>query len=154
VFLGCGTAGDGWEALKLKIEVGDLTTCCIDEGGAFVELNFLDASGEPTSLRVPFDKAQAVTVTLSHLLTLALQRMTGTSQARFAFPLGGWRIEDTPGDNGVITTLSTEDGFEVSFNIPLEACSGLGWALKDEADRGSRDNTNKPDDLTKPSRLN
>ncbi len=37
----------------------------------------------------------------------------------------------------MIATLSTSDGFEVSFGIPAEACLGLGWALRDEANAGA-----------------
>ncbi len=118
----------------LKIEVDGLTTCSVDDSGEAVELNFVDPQGQPMSLRIPFGDAQAMTMTLPRLLTLALQRITGSPTARYVFPLGGWRIEDTREHGNVITTLSTEDGFEVSFGLPLAACTGLGWALKVEAD--------------------
>jgi hypothetical protein len=30
-------------------------------------------------------------------------------------------------------TMATQDGFEVSFRIPLETCTALGWSLMHEA---------------------
>lgn len=122
----------------MRIEVAGLTTCSVDQDGEVVELNVVDALGNAISLRLPFENAQAITMTLPRLLTLALQRITGKQQVRYAFPLGGWYIEDAKEDRGVITTFATEDGFEVSFDIPVEACQGLGWTLQHEADERVR----------------
>ena len=117
----------------MRIVVGELTTCSVDQDGEVVELAFQDSQGNPVSLRVPFDKAQAMAMTLPQLLTLALRTKTGSPDARYVFPLSGWRIEDPRDHDGVITTLVTDDGFEVSFCIPPTACAGLGWALKEQA---------------------
>jgi hypothetical protein len=122
----------------LRIEVTGLTTCSVDKNGEIVELNFVDALGNAISLRLPFENAQAIAMTLPRLLTLALQRITGEQRVRYAFPLGGWSIEDADENRGVITTFATEDGFEVSFDIPLAACQGLGWTLQHEADERAR----------------
>ena len=136
------------------IEVGELTTCKVDEDGEILELAFRDTQGNPMTLRVPFDKAQAVAMTLPQLLTLALREKTGSPKARYVFPLSGWRIEDTGGHNAVITTLVAEDGFEVSFCMPREACAGLGWALKEEARPAPDGDASPAGNLVQQGRLN
>jgi hypothetical protein len=118
----------------MKITLNELTTCGVQPGGEVLELNFVDAAGAPVCLQVPFDHAQAIAMTLPRLLDVALKQVTGNPQARYVFPLGRWSIETASDDNCLITTLSTEDGFEVSFGMPPEACRSLGWTLKSEAD--------------------
>lgn len=116
-----------------KIDLKDLTTCSVEGGGDVIEIGFIDASGEPALLRVPFAHAQSLLMTLPRLLTGALRNMTGLPDSRYVFPLGSWRLESSVDGNYVIATFATEDGFEVSFGVPLDACQGLGWALKNEA---------------------
>jgi hypothetical protein len=118
----------------MKIALKELTTCGVQPGGEALDLNFIDATGAQVCLQVPFEHAQAMLMTLPHLIGIALKRVTGDPQARFVFPLGQWSIETASDTNCLITTLSTEDGFEVSFGMPAEACRSLGWTLKNEAD--------------------
>jgi hypothetical protein len=140
---------------RVKIVLKELTTCGLEPGGKALELNFVDAAGTPVALQVPFDHAQAMAMTLPRLLTLALKQITGNPKARYVFPLGKWSIESGIDQECLITTLSTEDGFEVSFGIPAEACRGLGWALRDEADARARsDDTQLAPDGGDPVRLN
>ena len=119
----------------MKIEAVDMTTCRIDESGKFAEIGFISASGAPVSLKCPLDRAQAIATTLSELLPSGHWEMESEQRTREALALVGWRIEDTLDNGGVVITLSTNDGSDVSFDIPLEACSGLGSALKNEVDR-------------------
>ena len=118
----------------MKIALMELTTCSVQPGGEALELNFVDATGKEICLQVPFNRAQAMAMTLPRLLDVALKQVTGNPQARYVFPLGRWSIETASDDNCLITTLSTEDGFEVSFGMPAEACRSLGWTLKNEAE--------------------
>jgi hypothetical protein len=118
----------------MKIKLKELTTCGLQSGGEALELNFVDANGAEICLQVPFDHAQAMAMTLPRLLNVALKQVTGNPQARYVFPLGRWSVEAASDDDCLITTLSTEDGFEVSFGLPAETCRGLGWTLKNEAD--------------------
>lgn len=122
----------------MKITLKELTTCSIESGGTALVLKFTEASGAPVALHVPFDHAQAMLMTLPRLLTHALQQVTGNADARYVFPLGAWRLESAGEQDCLIATLSTEDGFEVSFGIPAEAGRGLGWALKEESDAITR----------------
>ena len=68
-------------------------------------------------------------MTLPQLLASALRQKTGDEDARYVFGLGEWAIESAKGQDCLIATLKTPDGFEVCFGIPFEACRSLGSNL-------------------------
>jgi hypothetical protein len=117
----------------VKIASSRLTTCGVAADWETVELEFLDQSGAATTLQLPLDQAEAVVMTLPHVLAYALKRRTGQQNARYVFGLGEWCIEDTRDQDSLIVTLKTTDGFEVSFGIPFEAGRALGFSLQHEA---------------------
>ena len=53
-------------------------------------LEFLDQSGAPVAVELPLDQAEAVVMTLPHLLTRALVNYTGNEEARYVFDLEEW----------------------------------------------------------------
>lgn len=106
-----------------------LTTCGVLEDGQTVRLDLVDDKGAAVSLRLPFDQAQAVAMTLPSLLTRTLKSLTGSADARYVFPLDRWFVELSRQHDGLLLTLATSDGFQVSFGIPAEACRGLGLTL-------------------------
>jgi hypothetical protein len=69
-----------------------LTTCGVLEDGQIVRLDLVDDKGTPVSLRLPFNQAQAIAMTLPSLLTRALQSLTGSPDARCVFPLERWFV--------------------------------------------------------------
>ena len=141
---------NGRKNSDVKIDLKGLTTCQVEPDGEMLELHFIDGAGQPASIRLPFESAQAIAMTLPRLLSEAVRRITGQQQSRYVFPLGTWRVESTDDHTCAIATLATADGFEVSFGIPPEACRGLGWALKSESER-----TDEPEALAgEPARLN
>lgn len=115
--------------MSMKIRSKKLTICRIATDGTNVGLEFLDQSGGTVTVELPLDQAEAVVMTLPHLLARAVKRQTGNDDARYVFGLQGWSIEGAKEQNCLITTLTTTNGFEVSFGIPLEACHSLGWNL-------------------------
>jgi len=119
----------------VKIRSDRLTTCCVAPDGGSVRLEFIEAGGAPVTLELPFDQAEAVVMTLPHLLARALQQQTGDHEARYVFDLGEWSLESAENKDCLIGTLKTTDGFEVSFGIPFEACRSLGSSLLSGADR-------------------
>lgn len=129
----------------MKIHSRELTTCGVYMEGETIALDFLDQSGNDVSLRLPFRQAQALSMTLPHLLTRALVTQTGDPSARFVFPLGDWRLEDPKDGRNFIMTLQTDDGFKVSFALTSAAAATLGQALEragtqnDPAPSGSDD---------------
>jgi len=121
--------------MALKILSRRLTTCRVAADGANVELAFVDCSGAPVTVELPFDQAESVVMTLPRLLSHALRQHSGDDDARYVFGLREWSLESTRDQACLIATLKTADGFEVSFGIPLEACRSLGWSLQQGADQ-------------------
>ena len=113
----------------MKIYSARLTTCGILQDGHSLHLDFVDDKGADVSLELPFDQAQAIAMTLPSLLTRALQAVTGETSSRYVFPLDSWTVEKSNDRNGLLLTLATADGFQVSFVIPAEVCKGLGVLL-------------------------
>lgn len=112
-----------------------LSTCNVIDEGRAIRFDFIDQEGRPLSIEFPFEQAHSIIMTLPQMLSQALKRLTLDQTARYVFPLGRWSIES--GDNqSLITTLSTKDGFQVSFAIPFDACRAIGWALKNEGQTG------------------
>ena len=122
----------------MKICSKKLTVCRVAEDGSNVGIEFLDRAGTRVVLELPLEQAEAVVMTLPHLLARAAKLHTGKDDARYVFGLNEWCIEGV-NENSVIATLKTTDGFEVSFGIPLEVCRSFGWNLQHCADRARGD---------------
>src|SRR5262245_59009581 len=65
-----------------KIEIGQLTTCEVDSGGEAVRLGFVDEAGNPTSVGLSFEQAEAIAMTLPRLLSNALKMRMHSAGAR------------------------------------------------------------------------
>jgi len=113
--------------------------CRVANDGSNVELGFLDASGAEVTVQLPLIQAEALTMTLPRLLTWAIRQSTGDQRSRYVFDLGEWALEGIRGQQRLIATLKTTDGFEVCFGIPFEACRSLAWYLRYGADAASDD---------------
>jgi hypothetical protein len=120
------------------INCSTLTTCHAVGSGESVMLEFVDEEGRCISLRLAFEHAQSIAMTLPRLLTQAIKAQTGQDSARYVFPLGEWSLEGIEGSQSVILTLKTEDGFEVSFRMPPHASKSLGWSLQHETGQSAR----------------
>jgi hypothetical protein len=118
----------------VDIRCDKLTTCVVLDDGETVRLDFVDPAGDPVSVMFSFAHAEAIAMTLPSLLTRALATQTGRADARYVFPLGQWLLEGIEDRQSLILTLKTDDGFEVSFRLPLDTCRALGWVLHHEAD--------------------
>ncbi len=112
-----------------------LTTCGVVDDGRAVRLEFLDSDGQPACVEFPFDQAESIVMTLPRMLSQALQQRTRDTSSRYVFPLGRWSIESCS-ENSFIATLCTEEGFQVSFAIPFDACRAIAQALRHEAESG------------------
>jgi hypothetical protein len=123
------------ECPSTAIESSRLTTCEVVEGGRAVRLGFLDNAGDPLSVVFPFEQAESIVMTLPQLLSAALQTRTRKENARYVFPLRRWSLESGDG-NFVVANLMTNDGFQVSFAIPFEACKSIGWTLNHQGQNG------------------
>lgn len=117
-----------------------LTICKVVKEGAAIRLEFLDGDGQPASVEFPFDQAESIVMTLPQMLSKALQRRTREHSSRYVFSLGRWSIESCDAKS-LIATLSTLDGFQVSFAIPFDVCQAIGHALRREGDCGMDQNS-------------
>ncbi len=118
----------------MKILSKTLTTCRVATDGSSVGLEFLDQSGATVTVELPLDQAEAIVMTVPHLLARAVRRRTGNDEARYVFGLQEWSIEAAKDNNCLIATFKTTHGFEVCFGIPFEACRSLGRNLQHGAD--------------------
>src|SRR5262245_43944651 len=66
---------------SMKICSNRLTTCRVTADGETLELCLEDRSDTAVSLQIPFDQAEAIAMTLPHLLTQAVRRRTGQDEA-------------------------------------------------------------------------
>jgi hypothetical protein len=119
--------------VTMEIDGSTLTTCAVAPNGETIRLDLVDAGGTPVSLRLPFDQARLLTMTLPQLLTFALKAKTGNDTARHVFSLGSWRLE-AAADLRLIITFGTPDGFEVSFCAHVQDGWELARALGAEAE--------------------
>lgn len=122
------------------IASGRLTTCGVVKEGRAVRLGFLDAQGQPHSVEFPVEQVHSIIMTLPRMLSEALQRRTKDQTSRCVFSLGHWTIESAHNDC-LVMTLSTVDGFEVSFGIPFDTCVALGSALRHEGRSATEQST-------------
>lgn len=121
------------------IHCSKLTTCGALDDGETIKLEFIDQSRNPISLLLSFEDAESIAMTLPRLLTQAVKAQTGKDNSRYVFALGRWLLEGVENHQSLILTLTTVDGFEVSFRIPHATCRALGWSLQHDADDDSRD---------------
>ena len=117
----------------MKIRSERLTTCSVTPDGSNIGLEFLAHSGATVTVELPLDQAEAVVMTIPHMLAHAVKRKTGSQDARYVFTLERWKIEGAEEQDCLIATLITSHGFEVCFAIPFEACRSLGWNLQNSA---------------------
>jgi hypothetical protein len=151
--LNCGLlAAETKSATTMIINCSTLTTCHAVGNGEIVMLEFIDEDGRSISLRLAFEHAQSIAMTLPQLLTKAVKAQTGQDTARYVFPLGEWILEGVEGDQSLILTLKTEGGFEVSFRMRPAVSKSLGWSLQHEADQGGQTcrSGDEPDGSGKP----
>jgi hypothetical protein len=80
----------------MEIESSKLTTCDVTHDGEVIRLNLVDVAGNPVSLRLPFEQAGALAMTMPGLLTRALAARYGKVLAT-SFPSanGSWRAPPT-----------------------------------------------------------
>jgi hypothetical protein len=102
------------------IGVQALTTCGIAADGRHVRVSFTDTNGCPASLTLPTDCAQQLIMTLPELVSWALQAELSDDSVRAVFALGGWRVESATSKEHILT-MSTSDGFAVSFAVNTSA---------------------------------
>lgn len=113
----------------MEIDVKALTTCEVADDGGAISLRFEDAAGNPATVRVSLNQANAIIMTLPGLIDKALRTRYGDNSLRYTHPLASWTIEQSTDATQRIVTLETTDGFCVRFSLPKAAQNDLGEAL-------------------------
>jgi hypothetical protein len=113
----------------MDIDAEALTTCEVAADGGAISLGFVDAGGNPGTIRLSLQQVGALVMTLPGLLDKALQARYGDQSLRYAYPLASWVVEQSTDAAQRIVTLQTADGFSVCFAVPREQQSPLAEAL-------------------------
>jgi hypothetical protein len=113
----------------MEIDTQSLTTCEVAADGGAISLGFVDATGNPATIRLSLNAVVALAMTLPGLIDKALQTRFGDRSLRYAYPLESWVVEQSSDPAQGMVTLKTVDGFSVCFSIPRAQQSELGEAL-------------------------
>ena len=100
------------------------------QDGRAVRLDLVDDEGADVSLQLSLEQAQTIAMTLPSLLTHARQDLADKTGSRYVLALDRWTVQQSNDCTGLLLTLATGEGFEVCFDVPAEACRGLGAVLR------------------------
>jgi hypothetical protein len=114
----------------MKICSAALTDCRFVQDGHAIGIDLVDDKGAAVSLELPFEQARAIAKRLPSLLAPPLQAHGSETGERCVLALDRWTVERSDDGTGLLLTLATGDGYEVCFNLPDEACGGLGRVLE------------------------
>jgi hypothetical protein len=109
------------------------------DDGRVVRLDLVDDEGADVSLQLSLEQAQAIAMTLPSLLTQARQDLADKTDSRYVLALDRWTVQQSNDCTGLLLTLATGEGFEVCFDVPAEACRGLGLVLGGGGGRNTED---------------
>jgi hypothetical protein len=113
----------------MEIDSNALTTCEVAKDGGAILLSFVDATGNPATIRLPLNQVSALAMTLPGLIDKALRTRFADQSLRHAYPLASWVLEQSSDPTKNMVTLRTMDGFSVRFSIPRRLQVELGEAL-------------------------
>jgi hypothetical protein len=114
----------------MKIRSTALTDCRVIHDGHAIRIDLVDDKGKDLSLELPLEQARAIATLLPSLRDRAWQARGVNTSVRFVLPLDRWTVEASSSGTGLLLTLASSDGYEVCFDLPAEACRGLGLVLR------------------------
>jgi len=126
----------------MKIDAQALTTCGVVDDGDAITLGFVDATGNPATVRLSLKEVGVLVMTLPTLLQKALQARYGDESLRYAYPLASWAVEQSTDPAQRMITLQTADGFSICFAVPRDQQSELGEALMAQFDSKAKRRAN------------
>jgi hypothetical protein len=99
------------------ISVRELTNCELTVDGNHFQLGFIDGEGKACFLSLPSDCLKSLIMTLPQAMERALQIRYRDNSLRLVFRAHRLRIELASDRETFIATLTTQDGFAVSFTL-------------------------------------
>ena len=106
-----------------------LTTCQVDPAGDLFRLGFEGVDGRPSSVVLPVDCLRSLLMTLPGVIEQALKARYRDDTLKVVYPMSGWSLEAAAGSSSMILTMTTPDGFKVSFALSPEDAGGLATSL-------------------------
>jgi hypothetical protein len=103
-----------------SIDGKKLTTYEVSPDGSSFQLNFNDAQGRATAIRLPAEALHVLVLTMPQIANKAIQAKYRDRSIRLVYPVADWSIDAALDDDRRILTLRTRDGFEVSFSATGE----------------------------------
>jgi hypothetical protein len=94
-----------------------LTTFEVASDGSTISINVTDQNSRPGSLVLPAECLRQMMMTLPEMAQQALERRYRDPSLRITYPVSSWRLEASTDSSKLILTLSTDDGFSVSFAV-------------------------------------
>jgi hypothetical protein len=89
----------------------------VSPDGSTISINVTDENSKPGSLVLSSECLQSLIMSMPEMMQQALQRRYHDPSLRLVYPLGDWRLETSTEPGKLILTLSTSDGFAVSFAV-------------------------------------
>ena len=78
---------------------------------------------------LPVDCLRALLMTLPHVIEKALKARYKDDTLKVVYPMGGFSLEAAAGSDSSILTMTTPDGFKVSFALTPADAGGLATSL-------------------------
>jgi hypothetical protein len=98
----------------------------IAEDGSSIKIGMRDRDGRAAVLILPPECISALIMTLPGIMQQAMQRRHRDPNAKLVYPLAGWTVERARDDSRLILSLSTPDGFSVSFAASERELKDIG----------------------------
>ena len=115
--------------MSRDIEADRLTTFEVAPDGSRVRIRATDAAGGAASISLPAECLSQMMMTLPRIALEAVRRRHRNQALKVVYPAAKWDIEQS-GEcpDTFILTLTTPDGFEVSFALSGAKLDGLAKA--------------------------
>lgn len=120
--------------MSSDIEADALTTFEVAPDGSRVRIR-ATAAGAPASISLPAECLSQMMMTLPRIAVQALRRRFDNDKLKIVYPAATWNIErNGESDDTFIVTLTTPDGFEVSFALSRAKLDAIGQAIQTATD--------------------
>jgi len=124
-------------SVSKNIDVGSLTFFETAVDGSAIKIHLEDRHGQAFSVCFPLSCLNGLVMTLPRMVTAAVQRRYNDPSLRVTYPLAEFQVELGSDLQTRILTLTTPDGFEVSFSLTEQQCRDIGSAETATTESGS-----------------
>ena len=94
-----------------------LTGFGVAPDGESVAIHLMDEQSRPATVLLPAECLNPLIMTLPEILRRSLRLRFHDESLLLVYPMGHWEVAGSSVQGGVIVTLGTPDGFQVSFSL-------------------------------------